>query len=102
MARSIARACRFGAARPVGAGELEVRRRLPPLNRGQIGRLPPLLQRRHHAFVEALDAGDHAAIERRARRLALGLVECGDGVDDAELQLGMNAENAEAALNRLG
>ena len=88
LARSIARACRFGAARPAGAGELEVRRRLPPLNRGQLGRLPPLLQRRHQAFVEAHDAADRTTMERRARRLALGLVQCGDGVDDAELQLG--------------
>jgi hypothetical protein len=88
LVRSIARACRFGAARPGGPGELEVRRRLPPLNRGQLGRLPPLLQRRHQAFLDAHDAGDHAENERRARRLALGLVQCGDGVDDAELQLG--------------
>ncbi|MEZ5243809.1 MAG: hypothetical protein R2707_01835 [Acidimicrobiales bacterium] len=88
LARSIARACRFDAARAVGEGQLDVRRRLPPLNRGQLARLPPLLQRRHQAFLEAHDAGDHAAIERRARRLALGLVQCGDGLDDAELQLG--------------
>ena len=88
LARSLARACRFGAARPVNPGELEVRRRLPPLDRGQLARLPPLLQRRHQAFLEAEEAGDRAAIERRARRLALGLVQCGDGIDDAELQLG--------------
>jgi hypothetical protein len=88
LVRSIARACRFGAAQPAGLGELQVRRRLPPLNRGQVGRLPAVLQRRHQAFVEAPDNGDLATLERRARRLALGLVQCGDGVDDAELQLG--------------
>ncbi len=88
LVRSIARAARFDAARPAGLGELEVRRRLPPLNRGQLARLPPLLQRRHQAFVDGAESGDAATLERRARRLALGLVQCGDGVDAAELQLG--------------
>jgi hypothetical protein len=88
LARSMARACRFSAARPVGPGELEVRRRLPPLERGQLSRLPPLLQRRHQSFLDAESAGDHATLERQARRLALGLVQCGDGLDDAEIQLG--------------
>jgi len=88
LARSIARACRFGAAQPVGLGELEVRRRLPPLNRAQLSRLPPLLQRRHQQFIETADQGDQASLERRARRLALGLIQCGDTVDNAELQLG--------------
>ncbi|MEQ8840673.1 MAG: hypothetical protein RIB98_06805 [Acidimicrobiales bacterium] len=88
LARSIARACRFGAAQPVSVGELEVRRRLPPLNRAQLGRLPPPLQRRHDTFQRDQESGDQATLERRARRLALGLVQCGDGVDDAELQLG--------------
>ena len=88
LARSIVRACRFGAARAVGTGQLEVRQRLPPLNRAQLGRLPPLVQHRHQAFLDAEQQLDHDALRSRARRLALGLVECGDGVDDAELQLG--------------
>lgn len=88
LSRSIARACRFSAARPSGPGELEIRRRLPPLSRAQVGRLPPQLQRRHQAFLDGEDRGDHVTLERRARRLALGLVQCGDGVDDAERQLG--------------
>lgn len=88
LTRTMARACRFGAARPVRTGELEVRRRLPPLNRGQLSRLPDLVQRRHERFRQLEDSGDAAALTRRARRLALGLVECGDAVDDAERQLG--------------
>ncbi|MFT5204144.1 MAG: hypothetical protein ACI9C1_003551 [Candidatus Aldehydirespiratoraceae bacterium] len=88
LARSLARACRFEVARPTGSGQLEVRRRLPALTRGQLGRLPPVIQRRHELHIERAEAGDHSALQRRARRLALGLIECGDAIDDAELQLG--------------
>ena len=88
LARSISRACRFGAARAAGADALEVRRRIPPLNQGQVARLPGPVQRSHQAFLDAELRLDDQALRLRARRLALGLVECGDGVDDAELQLG--------------
>ncbi|MEM7140365.1 MAG: hypothetical protein AAF548_04970 [Actinomycetota bacterium] len=88
LARSMTRACRFGAARPRGVGELEIRRRLPPLNRGQLSRLPDVLQRRHDRFLDAETSMDPADLTRRARRLALGLVECGDALDAAERQLG--------------
>ncbi|MDW3217919.1 MAG: hypothetical protein R8F63_04835 [Acidimicrobiales bacterium] len=87
LARTIARACHFSAARPIRPGELEVRRRLPPLTRSQLHRLPDLVQRRHERFVELEQSTEPTVMARRARRLALGLVECGDGVDDAELQL---------------
>lgn len=88
LARSLLRASRFGAARAVGAGQLEVRRRLPPLSGAQLARLPVLVQRRHQDFLDADIAPDFDGQRDRARRLALGLVACGDGVDDAELQLG--------------
>ncbi len=88
LARTIARACRFGAARAAGVDALEVRRRIAPLNQGQISRLPAGLQRSHQAFLDAELNLDEQGQRPRARRLALGLVECGDGVDDAELQLG--------------
>lgn len=89
LARSIVRACRFGAARAAGEAELQVRRRLAPLNRGQVDRLPAALRERHAAFLERdLSPGDTEAQRTRARRLALSLVECGDPLDDAELQLG--------------
>lgn len=88
MMRSIARACRFGTARAADTSQLEVRRRLPPLERGQLGRLPPAVQRRHELHTAAETDSAAPSQTRRARRLALGLVACGDGVDDAELQLG--------------
>ena len=86
LARSILRACRFGAARAAGSGRLEVRRRLPPLNRGQIQRLDDQLQLRHQQYLDAPSTSD-IATQERARRLALGLLECGDPLDRAEMQL---------------
>ena len=85
LARSIQRACRFGAARTAGRTELEVRHRLAPLNRAQIERLPPTLAAEHQRVVDGADtpAGQRA----RARRLALSLIECGDGFDETERQL---------------
>lgn len=88
MARTIARACRFGAARALSTEELEVRRRIPPLNLSQVSRLPPRIRREHDALLDAELQMDDDSLRRRARRLALGLVECGDRVDDAEVQLG--------------
>lgn len=89
MNRAVVRACRFRAARPAGPGTLAVRRRLPTLNRRQIQRLPAEAQRRHELFMMAATAtGGIDEQRRKARRLALGLIECGDGYDDAELQLG--------------
>lgn len=87
MARSILRCCRFGMARPSGSGVLEVRRRLAPLNRGQIDRLSPQLQVAHAAHLE-YPGPKGSADEQRARQVALSLIECGDGVDMAEVQLG--------------
>ena len=87
MSRAVTRACRFRAARPAGPGTLEVRRRLPTLNRRQLQRLPAAAQRRHEIFLMAANAAGGVDEQRRkARRLALGLIECGDGYDDAELQ----------------
>ena len=89
MNRAVVRACRFRAARPAGPGTLEVRRRLPTLNRRQLQRLPAAVQRRHEIFMMAATAASGVDEQRRkARRLALGLIECGDGYDNAELQLG--------------
>ncbi len=89
LARSILRACRFGAARAAGESELQVRRRLAPLNRGQVERLPDFLKARHALHTEQqLDGGDIESQRRRARRLALGLIACDDQLDEAELQLG--------------
>ena len=42
--RALARVCQFDLAQMHSDGELEVRRRLPPLNRRQLVRLPTVLQ----------------------------------------------------------
>ncbi|MEM9200832.1 MAG: hypothetical protein AAGC53_04205 [Actinomycetota bacterium] len=85
LARSIQRAIRFGAARPAGGPTLEVRHRLAPLNRAQVERLPHRLQSLHHTH-QAPETSDRSA-QSRARRLALSLLECGDGFDETERQL---------------
>lgn len=85
LARSIQRACRFGAARTAGRTELEVRHRLAPLNRAQVERLPAGLAAEHLRLVDG--SRSDPAQRARARRLALSLIECGDGFDETERQL---------------
>ncbi len=51
--RAIARSCQFEMARPLGDGVLSVRRKLPPLNRRQVSRLPEGTQLDHaHAYEQ--------------------------------------------------
>ena len=88
LTRSFERACRFSVVRSLSPTAVEVRRRVPPLNLAQVSRLSPHRRHEHAAFVEGELRLNNEAIRRRARRLALGLVECGDALDDAELQLG--------------
>ena len=65
---------------------LLVRRRLPPLTRGQVAKLPPPLQTEHEAWQS--DPRRAGAEQRaRSRRLALSLLELGEGVERAEWQL---------------
>lgn len=88
MLRTIDRSCRFGAARPHGPGAIAVRRRLAPLTRGQVERLPTRLQvehgtwlggpRRTTGFDELLD---------RARTIALTMMEIDATPVDAERHL---------------
>jgi len=78
LIRTMDRCCRFTLASR--AGEVfRVRRRLPPLTRGQVERLSPTLQHRHHQLQDA--ATDHARRAdqaARAKRLALTLLEIGE------------------------
>jgi hypothetical protein len=86
--RALSRCCQFDVAEARPDGVLAVRRKLPPLNRRQIVRLPPELAAAHQAWQEAqLQTPAHEQQRRRARRLALSLLELGEGVDDAERQL---------------
>ena len=86
--RALARSCTFELAMVAGPGELAVRRRLPPLNRRQLARLPAAVQAEHQRWQEA-EAGVPAAeaLSRRARRLALSLLELGEDLEATERQL---------------
>ncbi|HYF44983.1 MAG TPA: hypothetical protein VD926_02155, partial [Acidimicrobiales bacterium] len=74
--RAVDRAVRFRLARAVGTDGLDVRRRLPPLNRHQLERLPPSVREAHADWQEQQLARDSfREAQRRARRLALSLLE---------------------------
>ena len=80
----------FELARVVdaGAGELAVRRRLPPLSRRQTARLSPALQAAHDRWqAEQLQEPPAEAQRRRGRQLALSLLELGEDMEAAERQL---------------
>ncbi len=86
--RSVNRTIQFNLAALGGTGELSVRRRLPPLARRQVERLPPALQETHDRWQQAQLAptpGEES--RRRGRHLALSLVELGDDIDATERQL---------------
>ena len=88
MAKTMARACRFRAARSAGATTLAVRLRLPHLSHRQVHRLPESARRRHEEFLGADLSPDLVGRQQsRARRLALGLIECGDTISETERQL---------------
>ncbi|MHB8467200.1 MAG: hypothetical protein ACYDH6_10075 [Acidimicrobiales bacterium] len=73
--RALWRCRQFDLARPIDDG-LEVRRRVPPLSRRQIQRLPDALQEAHGAWQSArLGAAAADADRRRARALALTMLE---------------------------
>ena len=68
---------------------LLARRMLPPLNRGQVGRLPDEVRAQHDRWLHA-DVSAHAAGEaerRRARLLALSLFELGERAEEIEGRL---------------
>jgi hypothetical protein len=65
---------------------LLARRKLPPLTRGQITKLPERLQNQHQDW-QANPALADARQRVRGRRLALSLFELGEGVETAESQL---------------
>ena len=86
--RALSRLVQFDLAQPQGARVLAVRRRVPPLNRRQITRLPPSLQSQHKQLMET-NLGTPAAEQRRrrSRQLALSLLELGEDQDSVEHQL---------------
>lgn len=86
--RSIERCGRFGATHLVGDRVLRVRRRLPPLTRIQISRLPVALQEAHTAWMEGPTTPLPVEEQReRARGLALSLLDLGEDSQATERQL---------------
>lgn len=86
--RSLTRICRFELAESRSDGTLAVRRKLPPLNRRQLVRLPPSLQAAHREWQEAaLEVPAAEQLRRRSRRLALSLLELGEDREATERQL---------------
>jgi len=86
--RALGRCCQFDLAMARSDGTLAVRRKVPPLNRRQVLRLAPSLITAHQAWQEGelrTPAAEHQ--QRRARRLALSLLELGEDVDATERQL---------------
>lgn len=65
---------------------LLARRKLPPLSRGQITRLPEPLQLQHRDWQDDPHRRDERS-RLRARRLALSLIELGEDVEATERQL---------------
>ncbi|MFZ6005505.1 MAG: hypothetical protein ACOYXM_16405 [Actinomycetota bacterium] len=88
--RSIQRCCHFGAAEMTHAGALRVRRKLPPLTRLQLERLPEPLRASHDAWLAGHGPTSTLAVEQlrnRARHLALSLLELGEDGEATERQL---------------
>ncbi len=78
LMRTLDRCCRFGLATRAG-DRVRVRRRLPPLTRGQVARLSSSLQLRHNDLQDAAtDRRLRDAQSARAKRLALTLLEIGE------------------------
>ena len=86
--RALGRACQFKLAQVCGGDGLAVRRKLPPLTAHQVRRLPAPLQDRHQAWQDAeLRVPDPEQRRRRARSLALSLLEVGESEAATEQQL---------------
>ncbi|MBV8950686.1 MAG: hypothetical protein JOZ99_07415 [Actinobacteria bacterium] len=85
LIRSLARLGQFDLACDDGRGTLAVRRHVPPVNRRHVRRLPDALQAAHTEWVQAqLAEPPVERARRRARRLALLLLEQGDDIDRVE------------------
>ena len=86
--RALGRVCQFDLGQLQDEGTLAVRRKLPPLNRRQVERLPEMLRDAHKRWQEEqlrIPAVD--GLRRRCRRLALSLVELGEDLEGTERQL---------------
>ena len=86
--RSLSRLVHFDIAQLRGGTELAVRRKVAPLTRRQVLRLPEPLQLEHKAWQEGqLRTPALEQQRRRSRQLALSLVELGEDLEETERQL---------------
>lgn len=88
--RTLERVMAFGFAHYRDHDALAVRRRMAPLTRRQQQRLPNALQREHDSWLTEPPTGSSPSIDdlrRRARALALSLLELGEDVGATEEQL---------------
>jgi hypothetical protein len=88
LMRSVGRLVQFDLACVAGEHRYAVRRRVPPVNRRHIRRLPPSLQAQHEEWTAA--ASESSALDmarQRARRFAFTLYELGDDLDAVERTL---------------
>jgi len=85
--RSVNRMIQFGMAISTGEGQLAARRRLPPLASRHLERLSPALREEHHRWQAAAQRSTEDDQRRRARQLALSLVELGEDPEAVERQL---------------
>lgn len=85
IVRSLVRLESFDLACSDGRGTVAVRRSLPPLPARHLRRLPGALRAAHAQWTEvSLAEPPHAEARRRARRVALALLEQGDDFDHVE------------------
>ena len=86
--RTLGRICQFDLARIDLPDGIAVRRKLPPLARRHLMRLPESLQDEHRAWQEAdLRVPELDRQRTRARKLAMSLIALGEDVEGTERQL---------------
>jgi len=88
--RTVRRCCQFHLAHyEAGEGVLLARRKLPPLTRPQVNRLPEQLQQSHANWqdTERHAPSDFERLKQSARQLALSLFELGEDAESTERQL---------------
>ena len=85
--RALGRLVQFDLAQSQGR-VMSVRRKVPPLNRRQVERLPDSLQDQHRRLMDAnLRTPASEQMRRRGRQLALSLLELGEDQETVERQL---------------
>lgn len=88
LARTLGRICTFDLARVELPDGLAVRRKLPPLARRHLARLPESLQEEHREWQEAdLRTPELERQRRRSRKLALSLIALGEDLEGVERHL---------------